>query len=614
MKSNKNQIASLSGKSSLQELREVRDALAEDAAEHPSHVPARERLHRLWDDKRPFSIRACTAALCAFAFVFTFIIFGPCELYIQSIQFLTFPFTDLLLHMSLIGLGIFAVLFALLCTLQGKIYNYALSSLFAVTFAGYIQRNFLNIDHGSLDGHAVEWQTFAADAVWNFLFWCALAIAVFALMYFSRQIWTYSVRIICIILIGAQTVALTAMLMETSFPVREKNAIVSDADLYNVTTGNNVVFFLLDTFDNAYADELLSRHPEWEEKLGGFTYYHNFTGSYLRTMPAVTYLLTGVKCDYSIPYHEYFKKAWTTSSFLSDIREAGYKLRIYSDRAYVFGTDANLSTVADNYVEIGRRTHYGMMFNYMMSLSAYVYAPEAFKPYFLLNTSDLTAISTTERTDLNIYKVNDFVFWNGLRNRGLTVEEGKGMFTFYHLNGAHVPYTMTEEGEEKEAAGGLEALYTQTTGVMNMIFEYMEMLRETGQFDNTTIIISTDHARQGTLQALDDVRCPILFIKPAGADSSVKMTTSSKQVCQDNLRTSILSYLGLDTTEYGRTIESIGEDEEMVRYFWMQACNEDKKQRDYETVTYEIRGDANDFENWTEVARVRNRYPFYDAK
>ena len=90
------------------------------------------------------------------------------------------------------------------------------------------------------------------------------------------------------------------------------------------------------------------------------------------------------------------------------------------------------------------------------------------------------------------------------------------------------------------------------------------------------------------------------------------MKYSNKQVCQDNLRASIISYFGLDTSGYARTIEDIGENENITRYFYMSGSDPEKKHRDINLCTYEIKGDANDFANWTLVSKEPIKYPFYD--
>ena len=144
-----------------------------------------------------------------------------------------------------------------------------------------------------------------------------------------------------------------------------------------------------------------------------------------------------------------------------------------------------------------------------------------------------------------------------------------------------------------------------------MILQYLDELREKGVYDDTTVIISTDHAAdypdwsadgwttttQG-LSRLEDPRLLPLLIKPAHADTSQPMELSYKQICQDNLRASIAGWFGLDAAKYGRTIESIGEDEDMTRTFWMLLYDETLTTRDAYMGTYVIRGDGNDFSNW----------------
>ena len=64
-----------------------------------------------------------------------------------------------------------------------------------------------------------------------------------------------------------------------------------------------------------------------------------------------------------------------------------------------------------------------------------------------------------------------------------------------------------------------------------------------------------------------------------------------------------------------RTIESIGEDEELVRYFYASCRNiaNIAGKRDSYLRTYEIRGDANDFNNWTLKDTQKIKHPYYDA-
>jgi len=217
----------------------------------------------------------------------------------------------------------------------------------------------------------------------------------------------------------------------------------------------------------------------------------------------------------------------------------------------------------------------------------------------------------------NVYSIDDIAFRKGLVDNGLTVDENsKGAFMFYHLQGAHDPFRMDENGNLMTGQEYSEkGRHRQIKGNLNTIFKYIERLKDLGVYKDTTIIISADHGETGYYEKLNRERVLACFIKPAGEDGSTPMKRSRKQITQDNLRASISSYFGIELIENGRhtrTVEEIGEDENVTRYFWMNGTDGGAK-RDYNLVTYEITGDANDFSNWKIVSKERIKYPYYDA-
>lgn len=575
-----------------------------------------DKFRALLTDKRKFRMRLIPALLMSFAFAFTFFVFGPYELYISNMKYITFSFRYLVMPMVICGLCVFIVLSFILLMLRGKLFNYALSFVAALTIAGYVQGNFINIKHGTLDGSSVDWTAYTIPAVLNALIWLGILAFVLAVMYFSRKAWTLGIGIVSVMLIGAQTVALISLLTTTNFTIINENGYLSDIGIYELAPKNNVVVFLMDRFDTAYAKKQLE-DPEVEKNLSGFTYYEDFTGSYSRTYPSVNYLLTGIKTDYSVPTDEYVKKAWEETTFFKDIKNAGYASKIYTEANYVYFDIDNLRGSVDNIGESTQTVNYKEMVRYMLTLSAYRYAPEALKPYFWFYTGDLASIATVSNSESSIHKTDDVEFYKGVREKGISVDDSlTGEFIFYHLQGSHDPFVMDANGNRVDVSSWdwSAGLKGQTRGNLNMIFEYIRQLKALGLYDSTTIIITADHGWTGTMEKLDHERLLATFVKPAGADPDEPLKRSSKQVCQDNLRASIISYLGLDSTPYGRTLEDIGEDETVTRYFWMSGSNSTKSRRDVNLVTYKINGDGRNFENWKIINKTPIEYPFYDAK
>lgn len=581
----------------------------------------------LWADKRSFSSRLKLAALAVFTFVFTFFLFGPFEIYLSNMSFFAFSGKYMVLPVLLAGVGILAGLTLLVSLMRGKVYNYVVSVLFGLTIAGYLQGTFLNVDHGSLDGSEVIWQEYRLEAMLGLLLWGAAVLLPLALQYFSKKLWRKVISLLCVVLIGAQTVALGVLFVPTlvngGFSDASGSGFLSRENIYDVSGQKNVVVFLLDRFDKTYADHQLNGDPSIKKKadpaiaegLKGFTYYENFTGSYTRTYPSVVYLLTGIKTDYTLPVQDYFTKAWSEGTFLKDIKDAGYDCRVYSELNYIGGKMENMTASVDNVADPTGRIPGDKILSAMYTLSAYRYLPEFMKPYYHTYTGDLSYnYIYGSQAGKSPYGLNDLQFRNELLEDGLTVNpDSKGSFVFYHLQGSHDPFTMDGDGNKTTFANFYEGRFEQTRGNLKTIFAYIEMLKEKDLYDDTTIIITADHGYTGYYTELNHERVLSLFIKPAGADPDAPMQRSQKQICQDNLRASISSYFGLTDKQGNRTIESIGEDEEMVRYFWMSGTDALKTHRDVNLITYEIRGDANDFKNWTIVSKEPIQYPYYDA-
>lgn len=584
-----------------------------------------KKLRNLWQDDRRFSERLLTSGAAVLAFVFTFIMFGPFELYIANMSYLVFGIKQLLPPIIIAGIIILAVFTVLFALLRGKIFNAVVSIVIGITIAGYIQGNYINIDHGTLDGTGIVWQDFKWQMLVNLFVWAAIILVPVIFCYFSRDIWKSFVRIVSLVLVAMQIFGAVYLVIKYAYQI---NSNISDdgyfecSEQFKVSKNKNTIVFLLDRMDKKYMDELLKRDPELCEKLSGFTYYKNFTGSYSRTFPSVAYLLSGVKYDYDIPSAEYMKKAMSESNFFGALQAAGYESRLYTDTQYVTGSVESFNGTVKNAKSTEGKAKPMKILSAMLNLSAYRYSPEAMKPYFHIYTDNIAQKYILGNKDGSIYTVDDAEFYAAFRKKGITTEDNAGSFVFYHLQGAHDPFTMNEKGEAVtlDYLNYEESMYKQIRGDFKMILSYIKQLKAAGVYDNTTIIITADHGRTGTAPSLEEAtgenygeRVLTLLIKEAGADTKQPLKTSMKQVCQANLHKTFLRSMGVNYEDDGvRAIEDIGEDEEITRYFYMSGSNSLKASRDVNLITYEIKGDANDFSNWKRVKTEKMKFPFYD--
>ena len=593
---------------------------------------AGEKLAFLWHDKRNWKQRLFNAIPVSFAVAYTFCLFQPLEVFIKNNSFLPFGIKALTPSLILLTLGVFAVLGAILTLVRGKIHNALVSLSVGFLVAGYLQCNLFNIDHGTLDGANVAWHDYRVKTILNLVLWVFLILLPFLIHYLFPKIWKYAARGIAALLFVAQTVALIVMLLTSdSLYDNSQNGYLKREGIYDVSENNNVIVFLLDRFDNKYADAILEAEPELETELGGFTFYENFVGSYSRTYPSVAYLLTGVKTDYSVKPREYLETAFTTSPFLSALREGNVETRIYTDVPYTIGNAEWLIGTAENAAPPMALPPKGRILSAMMILSSYRWTPEALKPYFHYYTNDYyNYVYNDPDAEYDVYSSDDVRFRADLVRQGLTVRDNPSTYLFYHLSGSHEPYYMDASGNRAEFSSEREGLLQQTRGDIGTLLLYIEQLKARGLYDKTTIIVTADHGRTGTITDLEHAdeiknvltgepdtgeRVPVLMIKPAGADTTVPLARSQKQLSHENLCPTILEALGLDHAAVGRSVDDIGENEEVVRYFLMNGAkaNRTTAPRDWNLITYKIVGDANDFANWERIDVKRIEYPYYDS-
>ena len=228
--------------------------------------------------------------------------------------------------------------------------------------------------------------------VLNLALWAAIFTLVFLLLYFSRKIWSMAVQWGSALLLGAQAVALVMLLIRTDIP-SPQNGYLSKATMFDVSPKQNVVMFLLDRYDNTFADQVLEEDPELWEDFSGFTYYRNFTGSYSRTFPSVNYILTGSKSEYVTQPAEYAEQAWGGQTLVRRIHDAGYGTKIYTDSRYTFINTDYLGDSVDNVVHEAKSADDRRLICSMLKLSAYLYSPSALSLLSECIPATLTALS-----------------------------------------------------------------------------------------------------------------------------------------------------------------------------------------------------------------------------
>ena len=273
--------------------------------------------------------------------------------------------------------------------------------------------------------------------------------------------------------------------------------LLGDEQFYAGSDGN-VIVIILDTFPSSYFDILVKSVSDYADGLEDFTYYDNYDSCYIGTYPSMAHLLTGYELNTDVTIGQWFHDAWTSDSaqyFYGKLKEYGYDSYFYSVAPSNCGIKSEAMAYFSNLVRI----------------------------------SDYSGNASSGKVSEDFYTyVQD----------GVTVVPGK-RFIVQHLKGLHYPYLVDTNGNKVKSSTTAKSI----EGWWKITKTYLEQLKAAGVYDNSTIIITTDHGTKLT----SDLQS-IFLIKEAGK-TGTGLTTNSAPVSHAEFISTVLSCIGVPEEE-----------------------------------------------------------------
>ena len=613
--------------------------------------------------KYTFKQKLLPSILLSLAIPLTVCLFGPFDIYLGNMAEFRYSLTDFLPLCAAGAIFFAGLFFGLLMLLRGKAYEIACAIFLSSSLLMIAQRAFMNMGITALvDGGNNN--IGIIPLILNALIWTLViggAITATLLLRKKHSDIIETVTIIAMItVIGMQTVS-TVIYSVTSdvwVPIGERKelsnedvgstAVLNFDGFSEFATENNVVVFIVDRFDSAYYDKFIEKYPDYfTERLDGFTYFEDYTTLHSRTYPAVTSILTQMENDFTVPRLDYFKSAYTDGGPIKKLSENGYSVNLYTKEYYAYDNAAIMEGYVDNIAGV---TGYYIDEKFLLAadmvrLSFSDYLPFAAKwTMGYMKTSEFNAHAkyTLEQStayDSDLKAVKDYIEESTFES-----SNGKSKFTFIHLDGCHTPLKYDENWDN------IWSHDTDTAILLNfeIIFAYIQQMKDLGVYDDATIVITGDHAwsvndqlliggsasdgedypdgEETTEESSDEeeesversgenvggeeddrgVRVTSMFFKRSG-DSGTPMATSSAQVSQDELWNTIYESEGLlELKGDGPSFFDIPEGEDRERRYFLQidANYVVNKLTEDQIVVYKITGTALDPENWEIVESI----------
>ncbi|MBR5712410.1 MAG: sulfatase-like hydrolase/transferase [Lachnospiraceae bacterium] len=383
---------------------------------------------------------------------------------------------------------------------------------------------------------------------------------------------------------GAVQVSMQYKLLERDTAYPKHLTYFSYEGVSSLSKESNIMLFVVDRLDGDWFDRTLAAYPELNETLDGFTLYRDNVSRYSVTFPSVPHMLTG-RAFNDQSWEDFLSDAWSGTNLLSRLSDNGYSVNLCMDSNTTYLSANAVSRYADNIVsptdeDVEKGELYSI--NYIgkdgvipifLRYSLAKLMPYYYKSLFLIgvgtNPAEEFVVFTEnhpERQPNPTSTSSDLAYYNYLTKVGISTNSTKKVFTFVHLDGPHDPDDSVAALVHDKGAAAPDLTIATARGSFEIIGEVIRQLKETGVYDNTTIIIVGDHGRKPEYMyftgLLDDKTVPILtalLIKPANAAHAPLTIDNTSPTSNEYIPATILQYAGIDSNEYGISVQDLVE-------------------------------------------------------
>lgn len=581
-------VCSLRGDADVPARLRAADEEARAAQERMAHGTPARRLG--WGRRLVRSLICCTFLMVS---AFT----GPSIEIVSGAQAsLNFSLQDTLpLVLAASAIGTLAAGLAL-SLVRGRAFDVLCALVVAAGIGCYAEALFLNGPLPAADGTPLHLSNYKTITVISGLVWLAIFAGALALAFKKVAIARGLGLTLCLCLLAVQGVSLASLATEAAVPAPKSettfNGLMTTEGIYELGARDNVVVFVLDTYDTAYLKQAVADHPDLLDSFTGFTWFQNATSAMIPTRYGVPYLLTGTELQPGQSHGDYVRTRYEKSSLIPAVKEQGYDVGIYTDSLLT----NRLTPYASNLYDTDHlRVNPPGLLKMLVKVSLYRDMPWILKKPFWFYTDQINQNSLDASMDS--YIIDDPALYQGLKREGLSIGDEPKAFRFIHTLGAHGPLSMDEDGNR-----GTEETLTweqQWVGSINFVSDYLDEMKRLGVYDDATVVVTADHGEFGwTWGPLEHPSSAMLLVKPRETPEEAARPLQVSQAPTGALdyAPTLIDAVGADRTGYGPTVWEIPEGTDRDRYYWHTVHNDNI---DHEWIRYRIGGgDVLDWRNW----------------
>ena len=504
-----------------------------------------------------------TPFIMSFLATFMFLIYEPITTYASNVTDYWFGFNALLKANCLLFVIIFLILLSVSIIIyyiskllkMKKIYEIFLIVFSICLSALYIQGNYLSGSLPTLDGAKIYWDKYEMQNIISILMWLVVVIinVIICRKFKSKykKIISYEFCTIFIMLFVSFLVTIFA----SKDLYAEKGKYISTTKNINMLSENkNFLILLVDCVDSREFEKVVNE-TDSDYVFDDFTYFPDTMSTYGFTRDSVPYIFSGIWYEAETPYNQYYENAFNNSKLFSMMKRDNYDINVYDEELMISN---NKKYDVKNVELVNSKIDLYSLFKQEVKYDLFKYLPFGLKKYSSIETLNYSKCKKLNKNDSEY----DIFSWNNIFNyehwNKIKLQKNN-YFHFLHIEGAHFPYDLNKNLEKLTD----ETNYDDKLGAtISMIDTYLTRIKDSGMYDNSVIIILSDHG-QNDLNPVGRQN-PILYIK--GIDEHHKLEVSNKKVSYVDLNESIYKDL-LDNKKSFELLENVDNDR-IRRYLW----------------------------------------------
>lgn len=505
-----------------------------------------------------------TGAKILSANLFLLFVFAPLDLYFNNkgeFWFDLYTLLPIVLIMFFAGTVIGSIILIMLFLIHNRLYQTGVLFLFISFLCSYIQGNFLVNNLPPLDGSVFDWADYSGERFRSIIIWLLLALVVGVLLkYMHLKKLFFVIERVSFLLIGMLSITLCIECFSKNGYQSKLNADITVKNQFDMSKTENFIILVLDTLDAGVFDTVMENHQEYKESFSDFTYFPDTMGAYSFTSRSIPFILSGNWYENQISFEKYLLDVYEDSTLFSELENRDYRLGLYETTIPLTSKDIyRFENVLECDTEI---TSYMDFVKLELRLIGFRYAPFDIKRFCALSPSEFELLKANSKEVLyQRFSDDNLQFYKNIQSQPITYTNQKS-FKFIHIEGAHVPYRYDQDVNRIE-----NGTYEQNIEAsMTIVGAYLKKLKDSEVYDNSVIIIMSDHGYAHRDDLEYGRQNPLFMIK--GRNEHHNMHTSQAPISYDDLQAAYIKLLDGATADEAFVWQEGDKRERRFLFYW----------------------------------------------